>query len=138
MSVMSSAIGGEWIKDAVQSCWIDSRSGILHCDDNCVGAVTLRYHPKHPTSISRVLHRFDRIVDQVNDDLSQLVPMAIDTLQFGRKRGFDRNAVVRQLFAHRLQYVEYDFVDDSRFSFLINSAERSVEQPNPGPRRRPI
>jgi hypothetical protein len=88
----------EWIKYAVQSCWIDSRSGIFHCDDNCIGTLTLRYHPKHPISIHRVIHRFDRTVDQVEDDLSQLTPMAVDTRQVGRKLGFGRNAVVRQLF----------------------------------------
>jgi len=44
--------------------------GLIPCpnlprDDNCIGILTLRYHPEHPTSIHRVIHRFDRVVDQV-------------------------------------------------------------------------
>ena len=53
--------------------------------------------------------------------------MAVDTLQFGRKLGFGCNAVVLQLFAHRLQDVEYDLVDEGRLSFLINSPEQGAD-----------
>jgi hypothetical protein len=46
----------EWIKYTFQSSRIDSRSGIFHCDDNCVGTVILRFHLEHPTSIHSVIH----------------------------------------------------------------------------------
>ena len=56
-----------------------------------------------------------------------MISMTVDRLQFGRKLGFGRNAVVRQLFAHRLQDVEYDLVDDGRFPLLINSPEQGAD-----------
>ena len=80
------------------SFWINSRSRISHCYGNRVMTIEPSSHSQYPIAIRRTVHCFDRVVDQVKDDLFQLPPMAIDKRQFGRQLKASLNAMILQLF----------------------------------------
>ncbi len=84
-------------------------------------------HPQQPRSIRRGGHGFDRIVDQVEDDLSQLSMVAVDRRQVGRKFGFGRNTVILQLSVQRLQHVKCNLVDIDRQSPLIAPLKQGAD-----------
>src|SRR5260370_20518667 len=87
----------ECAKYAIQVFRIDSRSRVFYCDDNCIATTKLSSHPQHPTSIRGGIHCFERVMDQVKDDLLQLISIAINKRQFGCQLGADRNAMILQL-----------------------------------------
>jgi hypothetical protein len=55
-------------------------------------------------------HRFEGVVDQVEDNLLQLMSVSIDERQSGREVGAGSDAVILQLSAQRLQDAEYHLV----------------------------
>ena len=55
----------------------------FYCNRNCIAITKLSCHSQHSTSISRGVHCFDRVADQVKDDLSQLTPVAVNGRKFG-------------------------------------------------------
>src|SRR5258708_713176 len=88
--------------------------------------------PRMP-STRRVVHCFDRIVDQVRDDLSQLTLMAVHKRQSGGKLRMCRDAVIRQLSSQRLQYFTGNLADVDRYSGLIDSPEQGYHAVEPVP-----
>ncbi len=70
-------------KYAVQFLGSNSRPRVFYCNHNCIATTKLRGHPQHPTLVSRGVHCFERVVNQIEDDLSQLTTIAVNKGQFG-------------------------------------------------------
>src|SRR5262245_2988258 len=84
-------------KYAVEAFWINSRPGISHRHSYRIPTTERGCHPQYPIAICRRVHCFDRVVNQVKDDLFQLPPMALDKRQFGRHLKASLNAMILQL-----------------------------------------
>src|SRR5204863_4131653 len=79
---------------------INPRARVFYGNGNGIGMTKLGCHTEHPMSISRGDHRFQRVVDQIEDDLSQLTPMAVHQRQFGQF-GANVNPTLLRLSAQR-------------------------------------
>ena len=96
----------ERVEYALQFLRTNSRSGVFRRHENCIAAVTVGSHAQHPAIVLDRIHCFDRVVDQVNQDLLQLTAMANDKGRSRRQLGVGRNAVILQLLAQNLQYAK--------------------------------
>jgi hypothetical protein len=75
---------------------IKSRSRVFYRDANCIATVKLSSYPKNSTSARCGTHGFERIIDQVIDNLLQLRPMPFDGREFGWQLGEDRYLAILQ------------------------------------------
>ena len=72
-------------------------------------------------------HRFNRIMNQIEDDLLQLASIAVNSRHVRCQLGLGDDAMIRELAAHRTQHVENDLVDVDRLPCLINSSEQGAD-----------
>ena len=64
--------GEEWIENAIYVLRIDSRSGILDCNNHFVGCPDLRSYGECPRALRHGAHGFAGVHDQIENDLLQL------------------------------------------------------------------
>ena len=68
----------ESIKNVVCFFGINSRSGVLYHNADCVVAIVLRAHLQYATVTVDRTHGINRVLDQIADDLLQLTTVAND------------------------------------------------------------
>jgi hypothetical protein len=72
----------ERIKNGFQFAWIDAGSGVLHVDDHRRILMSVRLYQDLTLSIGRCLQRLDRILDNIDDNFSQLPFVALNRWDF--------------------------------------------------------
>jgi len=75
----------EWLKNVRQIVGVNARPVIFEGQDRTV--VSLVFFGLN-ADCPRLLHRINRIVEQVQENLGKLAAVGIDLLQSRRKRGF--------------------------------------------------
>src|SRR6516162_9086936 len=74
----ASLCGEERLENTARILRVDSGSGILHGDENARAILDARCYSKYARTFIDRFHRFDRIRDQVHEDLLQLDAVADD------------------------------------------------------------
>src|SRR5215813_12725848 len=123
--------GVEGFEYAFQMCRVDARARIAHGhEDTCM--LLLGADRKLPRSRLSRAHCFDRVQDQIQDDLLQLDAIAMNRKHFVRKPGLDRDAIPddlasRQRNHFRYRRIEIEIVLSGRcFPYLITDSTDDV------------
>src|SRR5262249_16475431 len=86
--------GVESLENAIEMFRVDARSGIAHCHDDVARLIPLGADQQLSSPGLNRAHCFDRIQDQVQEDLLQLNTIPLDGKQPLRDAGLDRDPML--------------------------------------------
>src|SRR5688572_4219360 len=92
----------EGIEHFVPAPCINAGAGILDFHGNCLVTIALGSHRQHPMILLDCVHCLHRVLQQVDDDLLQLTPVADDMRHLRLQFAAHRNAMLGEQAAYRL------------------------------------
>jgi hypothetical protein len=107
------------IEYAVEICRIDPRSRVLDLNNNGIVAMPLGFQPQSPAACPDGVHRFNGILQQIDQHLLQLALMARDARQIGCQFDARHDTMSLQLFVQKAQDALSNFIHIDRLVLAI-------------------